>query len=636
MLVRRLHGCVRQPLVTGTRAWQQRAATAATVSASNAGAEFVSRRRQRWSTDRRGWAVAVAAGSALAAASASSYQQQTRCQSLKRVRLGKLSDFEDGTMQEVQVGPEGTKTAVLVHRHAGKIYATSPACSHYGAPLKKGVSASGGKGGTPTVSCPLHDATFDLETGKVVRGPGIDGIATYAVTISGDDVWASVPAGIADGTGKHEKIGKDMVRRNNKDKRTIALVGGGPASLAAAETLRQEGFGGRIVMLTKEPHLPYDRVVLSKNLDKTAEQLRLRSQEFFDKHDIEVKKDTVVTRLDTTGQKVFFKTGDGAQEELAYDQVLVASGGTPRKLFCPGANMDGIYTLRTPEDAANITQHALPGQKMVVVGGSFIGMEIASSLRKKGCDVSVIAMESVPFERVLGKKVGASFARLLQKEGIQWFGTSQVRLFRGNETVNGVELEDGEVMAADAVVVGAGVLPNTRFVEGVSLDKNGAIVVGPLLASEACPTLFAAGDVCSFPSMRTGTHARIEHWDVATQQGRVAARNMLGKFEPFTTVPFFWSQILGKNLRFVGHAPDMLDRVIIEGDASGMEFISYYTEDDRIMAVATVNKDPVAVACAELMRRGQMPRVSELILGTVNADVILERLKKLSAPALAK
>merc|ERR1719471_1005911 len=288
-------------------------------------------------------------------------------------------------------------------------------------------------------------------------------------------------------------------------------------------------------------------------------------------------------------------------------------------------------TLRTPEDAAAITKYATKGQKIIVVGGSFIGMEIAAALKKKGCQVSVIAMETVPFERVLGKKVGAAFARLLQKEGVEWFGSAQVRLFRGNEAVNGVELEDGEMLPADAVVVGAGVLPNTRFVEGVSLDKNGAIVVNPLLASEAVPSLFAAGDVCSYPSVRTGTRVRIEHWDVATQQGRVAAKNMLGQYHPFTTTPFFWSGLFGKNLRFVGHAPDALDRVIIEGDASGLKFISYYTEDDEIREVATINKDPVAVACAELMRRGQMPKVSELMLGVVNADVIMQRLRELGS-----
>jgi len=535
-------------------------------------------------------------------------------------------------MREVPLTEQENATTVLVHLHGGTFYATSPACSHYGAALRKGVTTSGGRGGPPTVTCPLHDATFDLKTGKVVRGPGIDGIAAYKVEVVDGSVYVEVPADLVQG-GKHQKAMRAMAERDGKDKRVFALVGSGPASLSAAETLRQEGFGGRIVMVTKEPHLPYDRVVLSKNLDKTAEALQLRPPGFFEKWGIEIVQEAHVTRLDSKEQELHYSTPSKGEETLKYDRVLVATGGSPRKLFVPGATLNGIFTLRTPEDAAEITKFARKGLKMVVVGGSFIGMEIASSLKKRGCEVAVVAMETVPFERVLGKKVGASFARLLRKEGIEWYGSAQVRLFRGNDIVNGVELEDGEVLAADAVVIGAGVLPNTRFVEGVSLDKNGAIMVNPLLSCDAAPTLFAAGDVCSYPSCQTGTRVRIEHWDVATQQGRVAARNMLGQYQPFTTVPFFWSGLFGKSLRFVGHAPDALDRVIVEGDVSGMEFISYYTEDDEIRAVATVNRDPVAVACAELMRRGRMPRVSELMLGTVNADVIMQRLRDLGAKA---
>lgn len=391
-------------------------------------------------------------------------------------------------------------------------------------------------------------------------------------------------------------------------------------------------------MLSNESHLPYDRVQLSKSFEaKPVEKLLLRPASFYSDYDIEVLHGATVKRLDTTGQVVHYASGEQGQgtETLRYDKVLVATGGTPRKLFAPGSDLKNIFTLRTPDDAANIAAVAKKGQKIIVVGGSFIGMEVASALRKKGCEVSVVAMETVPFERVLGKKVGASFARKLQKEGVQWFGTSQVRLFRGNESVNGVELEDGEVLPADGVVVGAGVLPNTRFVEGVSLDKNGAIIVNPLLQSEASENVFAAGDVCAYPALATGSRVRIEHWDVATQQGRVAAKNMLGLYQPFTTIPFFWSSLFGLNLRFVGHAPEALERVIIEGDVSNMEFISYYTEDDEIRAVATVNRDPVAVACAELMRRGRMPRVSELMLGTVNANVILQRLKELSTTSKA-
>lgn len=581
-------------------------------------------RRDSWS---RFWVLSATGGVALAAAEGRRTSSSS-CSTTQRVNVGKAEDFAEGEMREVAAGPEGSKATVLMHKHNGIIYATSPACSHYGAALRKGVTASGGRGMAPTITCPLHDATFDLTTGQVVRGPSIDGIAVYKVEVKNGGVFVDVPKELAAGESKHQKVARGMCRRDQKDKRVFVLLGSGPASLAAAETLRQEGFGGRVVLLTKEPHLPYDRVQLSKKLDATAESLQLRPAEFFEKNDIEVVHGANVTSVDAKSREVKYKVGN-TEECLKYDKALVATGGTPRKLFCPGANLKGIFTLRTPEDAADIAKYAKPGQKLVVVGGSFIGMEVASTLRKKGCDVAVVAMETVPFERVLGKKVGASFARMLQKEGVEWFGTAQVRLFRGNAGVNGVELEDGEVLPADAVVIGAGVLPNTRFLEGVALDKNGAIMVNPLLASESESSLFAAGDVCAYPALMTGTRVRIEHWDVATQQGRVAARNMLGQYVPFTTTPFFWSQLFGKNMRFVGHAPEALDRVIIEGDVAGMEFISYYTEDDEIRAVATVNKDPVAVACAELMRRGKMPKVSELILGVVNAEVIMERLRDL-------
>lgn len=536
-------------------------------------------------------------------------------------------------MREVPLAETEGHGVVLVHRHGGEFFATSPSCAHYGAQLKKGVSSAGGRGGAPTITCPLHDATFCLRTGQVVRGPSVDGIAAYKTEVKDGMLYAYVPQDIVSGKSKHQKVLRDMAKKDKKDQRVFALLGGGAASLAAAETLRQEGFTGRIVMITREQHLPYDRVQLSKQLDKPVEKLLLRPESFFSDYGIEVLRGASVTSLDTKGQVVQYKSAEATKEELRYDKVLVCTGGTPRKLFVPGSDLGNIFTLRTPEDAAEIAKLARKGQKMIVVGGSFIGMEVASSLKKKGCDVAVIAMETVPFERVLGKKVGASFARKLQKEGVEWFGSSQVRLFRGNNKVNGVELEDGEVLPADAVVVGAGVLPNTRFVEGISLDKNGAIIVNPLLQAEACENLYAAGDVCAYPAVRTGQRVRIEHWDVAIQQGRTAAKNMLGQYQPFTTTPFFWSGLFGENLRFVGHAPDALDRVIIEGDVSSMKFISYYTEDDEIRAVATVNQDPVAVAVAELMRRGQMPSVSELMLGTVNADVIMQRLKDLSMKA---
>jgi NADPH-dependent 2,4-dienoyl-CoA reductase/sulfur reductase-like enzyme len=381
-------------------------------------------------------------------------------------------------------------------------------------------------------------------------------------------------------------------------------------------------------MITDEPHLPYDRMALSKRLYTDIGTLQLRPPEHFAKLDIEVKHGTVVTKVDAAKRQVTCKAVGGEEDVLTYDSILVASGSSPRSLSCPGSMLKGVYTLRKQEDAPKIARHARKGQKMIVVGGSFLGMEMASTLRAKGCDVSIIARESVPCELVLGRQIGLAFARLLQKEGVRWYGGSQIRNIRGSEIVNGVELEDGEVLPADAIIVGIGAQPNTSFVDGASLDKEGGIIVGPLLSSADAPSLFAAGDVCSYASAATDAPTRSQHWNVAIQQGRAAARNMLSRSEPYTTIPFFSSQLFGKSLSFVGRAPD-LNEVIVEGDVSTMEFVAYYIEQDEVKAVATLNSDSMAVICAETMRRGAMPRVHEIMLGVVNADVILRRLQSL-------
>ncbi|CAL1155388.1 unnamed protein product [Cladocopium goreaui] len=228
---------------------------------------------------------------------------QSSCSTTQRVSLGKVSDFEEAGMKEVKL--DGG-SALLVHRHQGQFYVTSPACSHYGAPLRKGVSSAGGRGNAaPTVTCPLHDACFDLRTGQVVRGPSVDGIAVYRSEVKDDEVFALVPSEIATG-GKHQKVLKAMGKRRSNDARCFVLLGGGCASLAAAETLRQEGFAGRIVMVTKENHLPYDRVQLSKALDKPVEKLLLRPESFYKDYDIEVLKGATVTKLNTKDQIISY------------------------------------------------------------------------------------------------------------------------------------------------------------------------------------------------------------------------------------------------------------------------------------------------------------------------------------------
>ncbi len=552
------------------------------------------------------------------------------CESTKEVNVGKESDFKDGDLYEVPVGDD---KQILVARHEGKLYAIGSKCSHYGYPLAKGVKCEN------EVVCPLHDATFDIRTGKVIRGPGLDGLPTYAVRVARNgDVFVSIPTSDT----LPAKVSAPMAKRDPKNTDTFVIVGGGAAGLTAAETLRQEGFTGRILIISKEAHLPYDRPVLSKKLPIKGkiDGLFLRKSDHYESADIELRLNTQVDTVDPKTKTI--KTASG--ETLPYTKCLVATGGSPRELFIPGATAKNVLVMRTIDDALAINELASEkGQKIVVIGGSFIGMELASTLIQKGVDVTVVAKTSVPYERVLGKKVGAFFANLLAERDIRYIGNSSakiIRVDRDTGLANAVELDDGDVIPADAIIIGAGVIPNCP-VENVELCSDGSIPVTPFLSSKQFPdTLFAAGDICTFPYVRAGgADLRVEHWDVAIQQGRVAALNMLKKHVPFNEIPYFWTMVFGKSLRYVGNVGSenvTFDNVLIEGDLSKAEFVAYYTKKDMIVAVATVGRDPVAVACAELMRKGLMPSPSEIQLGTMNSENILQRVKDLNDPTKRK
>ena len=573
----------------------------------------------------------ILAGLGFAYSTISSRDQVTFCESLKEVNIGKSSDFVDGDLYEVPVGDD---KQILVARHEGKLYAIGSKCSHYGYPLAKGVKCEN------EVVCPLHDATFDIRTGKVIRGPGLDGLPTYPVRVDKNgEVFVSIPS---TSDSLPAKVGAVMSKRDPKNPNTFVIVGGGAAGLTAAETLRQEGFTGRIILISKEPHLPYDRPVLSKKLPIKGkiDGLFLRKADHFDSADIEVRLSTEVESIDPKSQTI--KTVSG--ESLPYTKCLVATGGTPRELFIPGATAKNVFVMRTIDDALAINElSSEKGQRIVVIGGSFIGMELASTLIQKGVDVTVVAKTSVPYERVLGKKVGAFFANLLTERDIRYIGNSSakiIRVDRDTGLANAVELDDGDVIPADAIIIGAGVIPNCP-VSNVELCSDGSIPVTPFLSSRQFPdTLFAAGDICTFPYVRAGgADLRVEHWDVAIQQGRVAAMNMLSKHIPFNEIPYFWTMVFGKSLRYVGNVGSenvTFDNVLIEGDLKKGEFVAYYTKKDVIVAVATVGKDPVAVACAELMRKGLMPKPSEIQLGTMNSENILQRVKDLNDPAKRK
>jgi len=265
--------------------------------------------------------------------------------------------------------------------------------------------------------------------------------------------------------------------------------------------------------------------------------------------------------------------------------------------------------LRSFADADSIIETAKHSRRAVIVGASFIGMEAAYSLRERGLEVTVIAPSKEPFETTLGAEVGALFRRLHESHGVRFKLGNIVYRFEGNHNVEAVTLDNGERIETDMVVVGAGVRPVTHFLTGIELDQGGAVVVDSRL--RAADGLFAAGDIVSFPDPHTGENLRIEHWRTAQQQGRTAARNMLGRNVTFDAVPFFWTQQFDIGLLYVGHASSW-DEIIYRGDLASHEFLAFYVKNNRVLAVAGMNRDHEMAAAEELLRLGLMPTREQL------------------------
>jgi len=507
----------------------------------------------------------------------------------KDAHVANTSDLRDGEMKEVSVG----ETRILLARVNDRFHAVSATCPHYGAPLAEGVLC-----GTRVV-CPWHHAAFNVVNGDLEEPPALDPLTRYDVHVEGDRILVDMPAETQD---QHTpEIASD-------DPRQFVIIGAGAAGYAAAQRLREEGFRGNVVMITREDRAPYDRPNLSKDYlhgHADPEWMPLRSNEFFSDHGIKLVLNREVTRVDARTKTITFENGD----TMDYDALLVATGGAPVRLNIPGSDLKHVCPLRSFADADSIIEIANQSRRAVVVGASFIGMEAASSLRERGLDVTVVAPSHEPFEAVLGAEVGAVFRREHEKHGVKFKLGSIVYRFEGSHNVEAVVLDSGERIETDMVVVGVGVRPVTQFLQGVELDDAGGVVVdSQMLATDG---IYAAGDIASFVDPRTGKRSRIEHWRTAQQQGRTAARNMAGHYATFDSVPFFWTRQFDIGLLYVGHATSW-DKIFYRGDMSSQAFLAFYIKDGRVQAVAGMNRDREMAAVEELMRLGRMPSADQL------------------------
>jgi len=479
----------------------------------------------------------------------------------------------DGQSLAGHVGDE----AVLLARRGGEFFAVAAHCSHYHGPLADGVIVG------DTVRCPWHHACFDLRSGEAVRAPALAPIACWTTEQRGGKVFVLSPA--------VPRPAARVVAMSTAPRR-IVIVGGGAAGFAAAEMLRRQGFDGELTMLSDDDAAPVDRPNLSKDYlagNAPEEWVPLRDGQFYAEQQIDLRLNTAVADIDPRAREVAFADG----KRLPYDRLLLATGAEPVRL--PGMDLPQVLTLRSLADCRAIIARAGEERRAVVLGASFIGLEVAAALRARGLEVHVVAPEARPMERVLGPQLGDFIRRLHEEHGV---------IFHLQDTAAAIEpqrlrLASGGTIAAGLVVAGVGVRPRLGLAERAGLAIDRGVSVDAQLQTSA-PDIFAAGDIARWPDARTGSAIRVEHWVVAQRQGQLAALNMLGSGEKFDAVPFFWSQHYDVPINYVGHA-ESWDEIAIDGDIDSRDCLLRYRRAGRVLAVASIYRDRDSLLAEEEM-----------------------------------
>ena len=525
------------------------------------------------------------------------------------VRVAVPADVAEGQMAQV----DAAGTPVLLARVDGRVHACTAHCTHYGAPLATGILD-----GTRVV-CPWHHAVFDIASGALCEPPALDALKTFEVRESPDGVFVRIPAPadiVGEGADYAETDGEmpamaEPTGGPARDPRLFLVLGAGAAAQACAEALREEGFAGRIALATPEAEPPYDRTKLSKAYaaGKAGDDgLPLRDAAFYTRHGIDLWTGRTAEYLDPEAKTVRFVGG----ETVAYDACLVATGGLPNRLPVPGANLPGVFVLRSLADAHALVAAAETATRAVVVGASFIGMETASSLTDRGVAVTVVDRADVPLA-ALGAEVGGVFQAAAEAKGARFRLGAGVERIEAEGAGLAVVLASGERLLGDLVVMGVGVRPATAFLDGAPFRRaDGGLETDAAL--RLADGLFAAGDVAAVPEAGSGRRVRIEHWRLAMQHGRTAARAMLGHGEPFAGVPFFWTSQFGVALRYVGHA-EAPDETVVDGSLADRSFVAYFCEQGRVVAAAAVGRDKGAAALQRLFARGLAPTPAEVRAG---------------------
>ncbi|SQF98155.1 FAD-dependent pyridine nucleotide-disulfide oxidoreductase [Paucimonas lemoignei] len=489
--------------------------------------------------------------------------------------VARFADLPTDRATQVTIGD---KTIALV-RFDDQVRAYQGKCPHAGAPLAEGAICNG------QLICPWHKAAFAIVDGSLREPPALDSLQRYPAQIVDGQVLVDdqpVPVG-------NERVGADS--------RCFVIVGAGAAGTAAASALRDQGFAGRLVLIDPQQNPGYDRTALSKFV--IAGQMSpdevplLRDEDFYRDQHIE-RVQAAVTGMDLENRQVTFDGG----RQLTYDAALITTGGIAKPLELPGAHLRQVLTLRSRDDASALLDAAQPGGHAVIIGDSFIGLEAASALRERGLQVTVLARHEIPFLTQFGQRLGTAIRRLHEQNGVLFRTHVNAVKFEGELHLTHVVLNNGERLPADLVLVGTGVRPATDCVPQAHREKDGSLRVDA--GMQVCQGLWAAGDIATFPF--GASTLRIEHWRLAQQQARIAARNMLGGAQRFEDVPFFWTFHFGKRIDYLGHA-EQWDEIQFIGEPEHFEFLALICQADQVAAVVACQYERAMAMLAERMKQ---------------------------------
>jgi NADPH-dependent 2,4-dienoyl-CoA reductase/sulfur reductase-like enzyme/nitrite reductase/ring-hydroxylating ferredoxin subunit len=469
------------------------------------------------------------------------------------------------------IGGHVGEEAVLLARHGPDFFAIGSTCSHYAGPLVEGILVG------DTVRCPWHHACFSLRSGEAVAAPAFNPVSCWRVERRDNKIFVREKMEPRDQRAS-------QARTAGRKSERVVIIGGGAAGFAAAEMLRREGFPGELTILSADDAAPYDRPNCSKDYlagSASEDWMPLRSADFYNKQSINLQLCTEVAAIDVRAREATLANG----RSLPFDKLLLATGAEPVRLDIPGADQPHVRVLRSLADSRAIISKAKEARCAVVIGASFVGLEVAAALRAREIEVHVVAPGRRPLERVLGEDFGDFIRGLHEEHGV---------IFHLEETAAGIEgqtvrLKGGATLRADLVVVGIGVRPRLALAERAGLKIDQGILVNEYLET-GTPGIFAAGDIARWPDLHTGENLRIEHWVVAERQGQTAARNMLGQGRRFSDIPFFWSQHYDVPINYVGHAAKW-DDVQVEGDIKSRDCLVRYRRRGKVVAIASVFRD---------------------------------------------